>query len=199
VRTDRGGQILRTLDPKQLKKLEDIFQCEIDREQIHRPVPDGKSPRQKLMHAMGLLEVADEMTPLEKTAKELAYEERWYTHWDVLRSTIDIAALQNEHVKGEYTALSDIYHSLGATRTAVTVAWMGVCIISLSHMGRVVDAPLKALGGLVLISALTAGLSFVLHRARGRTWRSAAASLALGLRWLHWQEEHPSGEAQAAT
>src|SRR5215204_3866505 len=167
VRTDRGGQILRTLPSAQLQQLEDIFQCKIDRERIHKIVPKGRSPIKKLMFAMGMLEVDGKTKALEKKARREAYEDRWYTHWDVLRSAIDIAALKNNQVKAEYTALSDIYHALGAARTAVTAAWVGVCLLALSHTWRGVDSFDGALIGLCLISMLTSALWFVLHVARG--------------------------------
>lgn len=203
VRRDRGGQILSTLEPTQLKALEDIFQCEIDREPIHKVVPEGETLIQKLMYAMGILEVDGRASELEGKARQHAYEDRWYTHWDVLRSAIDIAALQNEHVKTEYTTLSDIYHSLGAARTAITVAWIGACVLAISHIGRVFDSIGEAFLGLFLISVLTGALYFVLQMARGRTWRTAAASLSFSLRWLHWQQEQkpspPDTEPDAAT
>jgi hypothetical protein len=196
VRRDRGGQILRTLDTTQLENLEEIFDCEIDRNEIHREVPTGDTLTQKALHAMGLLEVDGSTKSLEKKARQAAYENRWYTHWDILRSTIDIASLQNERVRAEYTSLSDIYHSLGAARTAVTIAWIGVCMLALSHKGRILDSPGMAILGLVLISALSAILWIVFYVARGRTWRTAAASLSFGLRWHHWQEQKLSVSAK---
>jgi hypothetical protein len=192
VRRDRGGQVLRTLDPAQLENLEDIFQREIDRDEIHREVPQGEKLIQKAMHALKVLEIDGGTRTLEKKARRQAYEERWYTHWDVLRSTIDMSAEQNDRVRTEYTTLSDIYHSLGAARTAVTIAWSGVCLLALSHAGRVLDAPGIAFLGLILISALSGTLWVVFYVARGRTWRTAAASLSLGLRRLHWQQEQKS-------
>ena len=194
VRMDRGGQILRTLDSAQLRQLEDIFQCQIDREQIHKIVPKEGSPFERLMYAMGVLEVDGKTKALEMKERQSAYEKRWYTHWDVLRSAIDISALTIKELKADYTSLSDIYHSLGAARTAVTTAWAGVCLIAISHAVRGLDSIHGVLIGVFLISALTSALWFVLHVARGRTWRTASASLQLGLRWLHWQDGRPPPE-----
>jgi hypothetical protein len=194
VRRDRGGQVLQTLDPDQLTELEEIFNCEIHRKEIHRVAPKGKSPLQKLMHAAGVLEVAEEMKALEKKARRLIYEKHWYTHWDVLRSAMDIAVPYGEHLKAEYTSLSDVYHSLGAARTAVVTAWISVCLLAASHGGRVVNEPTKAAMGLSAISALTAATYLVLHIARGRTWQTTASSLSFGLRGLHWQQRQVSLE-----
>lgn len=201
VRRDRGGQVLRTLDPAQLENLEEIFQRKIERDEKHREVPPGDNLIEKAMHRLKVLEIQGPATALEKKARRQAYEESWYTHWDVLRSTIDMSAEQSDRVRTEYTTLSDIYHSLGAARTAVTIAWFGVCLLAASHAGRVLDAPWIAVLGFFLISALSGILWVVLYIARGRTWRTAAASVSLGLRRLHWQQEQKlsaSAEPDAA-
>lgn len=192
VRRDRGGQILQTLDSDQLSTLEEIFKCEIDRSNPHSVIPNSGSPLQKLMHATGVLEVDGATKKLEKKERQLAYEDLWYTHWDVLRTAMDVAATptNTERLKYEYTTLSDIYHSLGAAKTSVAAAWLCVSVLALTHLGRVVDNPLPALAGFVLISALTVAIYLILHVARGRTWRTAAASLSFGLRWLHWRHGH---------
>lgn len=191
VRRDRGGQILKRLDEDEIKALEKIFRCTIDRKDPHSVVPSGGSPIQRLMHATGVLEVSGTTGELPVAAKErqLAYEDLWYTHWDALRSAMEVASTYEAgvHIKSEYTALSDIYHSLGAARTAVLSAWIGTCVLSVSHIGRIQDDPEKTLAGIFLISVLTFSIYAVLHVARGRTWRTAAASLTFGLRWLHWR------------
>jgi hypothetical protein len=190
VRRDRGGQILKTLDPGQIDMLEKVFAREINTD-AHSVVPSGKSPLGKLMHASGVLEVSGDNRhlPLEGKKRQLAYEHLWYTNWDVLRSLVDIAGSspECEQIKVEYTNLSDIYHSLGAARTAVISAWVAVCVFSISHIGRLSDNLWESIGGLVVISGLTLGLYFVFYVARGRTWRSAEASLSFGLRWFHWR------------
>lgn len=104
VRRDRGGQILRTLDPDQLSTLEEVFSCRIDREEIHSVVPNEGSRLQKAMHLTGVLEVDGTAKSLDGKERKLAYENLWYTHWDVLRSTIDIVASQagNEHASSSW-------------------------------------------------------------------------------------------------
>lgn len=190
VRRDRGGQILQTLAPDQIATLEKILQCKIDMGTQHAVVPNSWVPHKKLMHATGVLEITGNTKELKGSKeRQLAYENLWYTHWDALHSAVDIAASyeDGEHVKTEYTTLSDIYHSLGATRTAVVTAWIAITVLSLSHVGRLADAPWEALGGLAAIFAMTLGIYAVLHVARGRTWRTTAASLIFGLRYFHWK------------
>lgn len=201
VRRDRGGQILGTLDREQISRLQEIFNCKIESEEIHSVVPSSRSPLQKLRHATGVLEVTGPTQWLSMKNKERRriYEDLWYTHWDALRAAVDLAASHpgGEHVKTEYTTLSDIYHSLGAARTAILTAWLGIFVLSLSHFGRVEEALGEALGGLAVITALTAALYAVLHVARGRTWRTAASTLTFGLRSLHWRHGTGLGRLDA--
>jgi hypothetical protein len=191
VRKDRGGQILKNLEADQLATLESIFNRPIQIEPAHCVVPDGESLLQKLMHRTGVLEIAGPQKDLPMTdkARQLAYEDLWYTHWDLLRSAVDIAGSHpdSEQVKTEYTNLSDIYHSLGAARSAVLLAWTSVFVLAVVHFGHSLSEIAASIGGLFVITAASAALYVVLHTARGRTWRSAEASLSMGLRWLHWQ------------
>ena len=201
VRRDRGGQILQTLDPDQIATLQKILECDIDPDEPHTVVPNAGSPIQKLMHLGGILEIAEprKSLPMAGKARQLAYEDMWYTHWDTLRSAVDIAASYpgSKQVKSEYTTLSDIYHSLGAARTAVLSAWAIVSVLSVLHIGRVAAHPGETVMGIVAIFGLTAAIYAVCHVARGRTWRSAAASLTFGLRWLHWRHGHEVREPVA--
>lgn len=200
VRRDRGGQILRELDPEQICKLEEIFKCKVESEEIHSVVPSSKSPLRKLMHATGLLEVSGRIKnlPMEEKKRQHAYELVWSTHWNVIRAAVDIAASHSgsEHVKTEYTTLSDIYHSLGAARTAVLTAWLCTVGISVSHFDRVLDAPRDALLGGALISIMTMAIYMILHTARGRTSQTATASLVFALRWLYWRHGDNLGQLE---
>lgn len=189
VRNDRGGEILESLEAEQIAEFKAVFDCEVRIGERHVVVPEDGGLVAKLMHRTGIQEIAGpfKKLPMEGKARQLAYEDLWYTNWDVLRAVVDIAGSlpEGEQVKSEYTSLSDIYHSLGAARTAVIAAWSTVCIVVLFHFSRFVDHLPESFVGLVAISALSAGVYLVLHTARGRTWRSAAASLRLGLRWFH--------------
>lgn len=193
VRRDRGAQILTTLDDDQRGKLEEIFGHPIESEQPHVRVPVvedwRRHPLKSLAHRTGMVELTPELQQIapEKT-RQATYENLWYTNWDVLRATLDVAATSEKsaEIKKEYTTLSDIYHSLGAARTAVSSAFICQVALALTHPGRIWDKPLASFAGLLVAGALTALLWALFHSARGWTWRSAAGTLQYGLRWLFW-------------
>ena len=191
VRRDRGGEILNTLAPRQIATLENVLGCKINREAPHALAPSGPSLHQRLMHWSHILEIAGtyKTLPMEGGTRQLKYESSWHTHWDSLRATLDIAGsyADCEQIKTEYTTLSDIYHSLGAAGIAVLSAWITVSLLSATHIGRIFESPAEALAGFALISTITAAVYLVFYVARGRTWRSAAASITFGLRWLFWR------------
>lgn len=195
VRRDRGGTILRTLEDDQLTHLESIFGCRIEREPLH-DVVSKKSLLNKLMVPSGILEVAGptKALPMKGKKRQRTFEDRWYTHWHVLRSAMDIAASYNEQVKAEYTTLSDIYHSLGAARTAVVSAWLSASVLfGLSHHDWASQEPWKAAAGFVAITLVTAFAVGMLYVARGRTWRTVEASVSYGLRWVLWRHADELG------
>jgi hypothetical protein len=193
VRADRGWQILKTLDPHQVKTLEQGFGCQIDRREPHVMVPPVKHwyfhPWKALAHRTGMLEISPRYQSISsRKDRQEAFEEVWYRNWDVLRCTLDIAGSspKSEEIKAEYTTLSDIYHSLGAARTAVSTAYLAVVTVALSHPGRIYEKPAVSAIGIVIAGILSVGLWAIFHSARGRTWRSARGSLQYGLRWLFW-------------
>lgn len=200
VRRDRGGQILRTLDPQHISRLEEIFGCKIELEEIHSPIPPSKRPIRRLMHAGGILEVAGttKALPMQGERRKQAYQDIWYTHWYALRSAVDIAASHSggEQVKAEYTTLSDIYHSLGAANTAVLIAGFTVFLVSFSDFERITQAPELAFAGWAAVASLSFTIYACLYTTRGRTWRTAAASLTYGLRWMHWRHGYALGKPE---
>jgi hypothetical protein len=193
VRADRGWQVLRSLAPSQVWALQKIFATEIDTKDPHRPIERPKSlfkePCKAVMHWLGLLELTGPMADLPMGQRQEAYQRRWYANWGVLRSIVDIAGAvpESSQIKSEYTTLSDIYHALGAARTAVTIAWVVIVGVSIPHLQRISAEPLGSLAGLLAISAMTLALGLILHFARNQTWKSASAALRLGLRWLFWR------------
>lgn len=195
VRADRGWRILSSLEPSQVGALEAIFNVDIDVEEPYEVVADPKhwyrNPRQKLQHSLRMLELTGRMRekPMVGDQRKRAYERRWYANWDVLRSILDIAGTipGSSQIKTEYTVLSDLYHALGAARTAVVSAWSLVLVLAVTHLGRIGDNWWRSFGGAIAISVITWTLYFILHAARRRTWKSASSSLRLGLRWLFWR------------
>jgi hypothetical protein len=187
VRLDRGSQILHELQGEQVEALEEIFETSLDVTKPYNRVTDPgpwlRHPRRKLDYWTRKLELRPEwMAVSDRRERRRRYEARWHENWDVLRAILDISGSVkgSGQIKQEYTILSDLYHALGATRKAVAFGWGLVVFLAVVHLGRIERHP----AGLALISALTLAVSLTLHATRRRTWKSASASLKLGLRWL---------------
>jgi hypothetical protein len=195
VRLDRGSQVLHHLGDPRRRALELLFGVTLDFSKPHGRV---RTPKHRLRHPykwaasrVKMLELTSEWHAIPTAEREQQYRERWYANWDVLRAVLDIAGANpsTAQVKSEYVALSDLYHSLGATRVAVTFSWFGTVAIIASHPDKVHEHLAGTVAGLVLLTIVTALLSYILFLARRRTWLSAASSLRLGLHWLFTQ--HP--------
>jgi hypothetical protein len=190
VRLDRGSQVLRQLPKRQQRALGDIFGRSLDLSKPYARVPPSGRWHlvRRLQRQLRLLRLTDEWEQRypDLGRREKAYAKRWHENWDVLRSALDIAGSRPETAafKHEYTTLSDLYHALGAAKTAASVAFWGVVVLNVIHPGRIADNLLGSIGGFVAISVLTVALVAVLHRTRRRTWKSASASLVISLRWL---------------
>jgi hypothetical protein len=114
------------------------------------------------------------------------YELRWRTNWDLVVALIEAAAEYPDtaSIKFEYTTLSDLYHALGACRTACSLAFS---ISAITTIAYVVIA-----GGHLGWLAVTISLSFVmclglwllLNHSRRQTWRAASKMIRHGFRRL---------------
>lgn len=190
VRTDRACQVLSRLPAPTVNALAGAFNLPLDLSRAYEAVSDPgrwyRHPVKKVLHWMQLLRLKRDWPSDDCADPATAYRKRWHDNWDVLRGMVEIAASLPgaDHVKEEYITLSDLFHALGAARTAVSASWLAAVILALTHIGRVTDSPLQSLVGLLLISVLSAMLWVVFHFARRRTWKSAASSLRLALRWL---------------
>jgi hypothetical protein len=190
VRTDRACQVLSRLPPDTVGQLASSFELPLDLSRAYERVPDPghwyRHPIKKALHWLQLLRLKPDWKEGSEDDPVDAYEERWHNNWDVLRGMVEIAASLPgaEHVKEEYITLSDLFHALGAARTAVTVSWLAAVVLAMSHAGRFGEHPLASSIGMLLITVLSTMLWVVLHFARRRTWKSAASSLRLALRWL---------------
>jgi hypothetical protein len=193
VRFDRGWQILSALSPEQRSFLGQLFDGEIVPAGPCVFVGEGDRERSWLLRAeqkLRLLELTGEITQLpNKPERRAAFEEQWHFNWNVVKATVEIAGSNPDEsqIKTEYTSLSDIYHSLGATKTAVLLGWLIVTAVGVLHFGRIINDPFGTLGGLAFLTLLSAALYLALHTVRARTWLSAAQSLRLGLRWYFFR------------
>jgi hypothetical protein len=196
IRLDRGSQILSVFSSQQIEALEEVFGVTLDITKPHRRAQRG------LARVVPLLELSNAYRAQFESPARAAeqYRSRWYQNWDVLRALVDIceSTEATRGIKREYTTLSDLYHALGASRTALWVAWVASTIVTLIYVanghGNLETGLLSVVGGLVLTSA---GL-VVLHQTRRQTWMSAQASLKFGLLWIF--DNHPqllSGEDES--
>jgi hypothetical protein len=199
VRSDRGQQVLSHFSHEQLDKLRAFFVVQLDVDPAHSFVerPPGllRHPSDAVLYCLGMLELDDTWRPdvVAPAERETKYTERWGENWDVLRAIVHIAASNDQAmaVKHEYTALSDLYHALGAARTAVSLAWAAVAALALTHPARISGHPTGTAIGFAISSLLTLALWVVLHKARRQTWQTAAASLRYGLQWLFTRDPDP--------
>lgn len=198
IRNDRGAQVLQALESTQLDALREIFDAKLDIDMPHKRVGENEQQQKvpipiwrlvlRVQAGLKMLELRDSWHEQHagKKARAHAYSDRWHENWDVLRAVVDIAGSDPStgQIKHEYTVLSDLYHALGASRTALSVGLGGVVTFAVLYPNKYIDHPVGSTLGLVLVWAITAGIWVVFHLARRRTWRSAASSLEFGLRWL---------------
>jgi hypothetical protein len=191
VRIDRACEVLRNLPQGPVEQISEAFDVTLDLTQAHERLPNrGAWYRHPVAHSLRRLHFHRLKREWRRTDAEperiRAYESRWHDNWDVLRGMVDIAASIEgaDHVRHEYMTLSDIFHALGAARTAISASWLAAVVLALTHVGRLAESPLDSVVGLLLVTILSGTLWVIFHVARKRTWKSAASSLCLALRWL---------------
>lgn len=117
----------------------------------------------------------------------VAYEERWYDNWDVLRAMLEAAVdfPGGSELKSEYVVLSDVYHALGACRTACSVAWLSsAVVVAVCLFTDPGTDLLRSILSIVLAGGVSSLLWLVLNQTRRQTWKSAEKSLVYGLRYF---------------
>lgn len=123
----------------------------------------------------------------QETAPDLksAYEARWKENWDVVMVCLNVYASDPAmiEVKRTYASHSDIYHALGASRTAI---WSGLATLvtynGLVHPGRFVDHSARSLVVFMLTIVASAAVWVVLHRTRRQTQEALLSRLKRTLR-----------------
>ena len=201
VRMDRGSQVLHRLPKPQRDALSAVFGVRFDLEAPHvravRPRHWWQlwKVRPWLWYALKMLHLKDSWKRgdrADRKVREERYAKRWHRNWDALRAVVDIAASteSTRQIRAEYIVLSDLYHALGACRTATALAWLA-CVVDVYvlHPGRILDRQAGAAAGFVIVTALAIAMLIVIQVSRGRTWKSAASSMAFSLRWL--LRQHP--------
>jgi hypothetical protein len=188
IRIDRASQILCLFQDDQVQALRDLFGVPLD---ITKPHEREESRPLKWLRLLTLS--SDYLARhTSKTEARTTYSNRWYDNWDVLRAIIDIseASEATRGIKREYTHLSDIYHALGATRTAIWAGWftsVGVTAAATAHLGEPWG---NWTIGVLAFAVPTIVMLIVLHQTRRQTWISASKSLYYQLRWVF--DNHPN-------
>ena len=187
VRLDRGSQVLSNFEDGQIEVLRELFGAPLD---VSKPY---SRDRAWLVRRVGMLKLdAGYISRFEsRRAAQDAYRDRWYDNWDVLRAVVDISEAREatRGIKREYVNLSDLYHALGATRTALMGGWL----FALAGCGAAAihrhERALDWLIGAACFSVASACAVGVIHQTRRQTWTSAWKSLLYGLRWVF--DHHP--------
>lgn len=197
VTRDRGRDALWHLDPEVLARLRTHFDARLDVRRHHRSVSTPVIRRLKLLRLNdGLLRArykdptlsvsAEDERLFEKDNRNLRriYEDNWYENWDVFRALLDLLAGEGKRpeIKQNFTALYDIYHSLGASRLAVVLgSFASLAYLGGAHHGEIGDHLTASIVGVFVVLFFAFGTAYVLHRTRIATWRSAIAKVRLDL------------------
>ncbi|MDP2712516.1 MAG: hypothetical protein Q8O56_14975 [Solirubrobacteraceae bacterium] len=191
VTRDRGAEVLKGLDDDVLARLRTLLDARLDVDRSHRQASTG------LARALRLLELdheamrsrypasADGSRPTNAELRAI-YRENWFENWDVFRSLLDLLHTHGhgEELKREFVSLSDIYHSLGASRAAVAAGWLVAFVyLPVAHHADFFANPAASVLGAVITASSTLAIAYVLHRTRHATWKTAVGSIQFGLRW----------------
>lgn len=187
VRIDRGAQILSRLPGDQLRQIERMFDVDLHFDGILKRSGSWVGAR---AHAYELRPEFIKEAEEEGVSPRDRYRRRWKLNWDVVRALLELSdgGDVGGSIKSEYTTLSDLYHALGACRTGIQLAWALSSLVCISYIiaGEWVVGAVLTIMITFLFSAV---LFWVFHRARGSTWSSAQAAMALGLTGLF--RRHP--------
>jgi hypothetical protein len=128
-----------------------------------------------------------------------AYTTRFRWSWAVIMAMLDYSSSRPEGaaIKAEYAAGSDIYHALGAARTAIASAAVGS--IGYRFVFHVVLGPDGGLVGFLIAAALVVVLAYaqyqVIHSAREQSSTNLTIRTAAALAWFSRLPEERKGWA----
>lgn len=136
-----------------------------------------------------------------------AYSERFRWNWAVVMAMLDFAGSRPDGatIKFEYAAGSDIYHALGAARTAIATAAIGsvvypVVLYLIRGLPITVDAATHVLLCGSLIAVLAYAQYQVIHSAREQSSKNLTIRVAAALCWFsHLPEVCDGDTARPAT
>lgn len=134
-----------------------------------------------------LHEDCDAAEPIACRDCRRAYTARCRWNWAVIMAMLDFTSSRPEGIpiKAEYAAGSDIYHALGAARTAVACAAIGSIGYRLVfHLVFGPGAVVAFLNGAALIAALAYAQYQVIHSAREQASVNLTIRTAAALAWF---------------
>lgn len=202
VTYDRGGQIINRLPVEFRQRLRPLYGTRLDTRQQHRHtdrcpwrvlkfieldtqlMSERYSTTDGVMGPEELPEGVEYLREQDPRVLRRIYEDNWYENWAVFRSIMHLAAERGgaEEVRRDYTTLSDIYHSLGASRAAaLTAPCLTVPYVAYAWWPIVREQLFTSVVAVGAIAALSFVLAYVFHIARSNTWRSAEESAVYGL------------------
>lgn len=174
VNIDRGIDILGGLPAETLERITDEIGIQVDTAEMTEEV---KIP---LLHAP----LHRLKKPYRNKKDRSIYEARLRANWEIVRSYLTRISVHTKtsDVSKEFICLSDIYHSLGASRVGLLLAYAGwvsyiglKCLLDANSIWRLHFA--RTCLGLVFVSLLFAFLNSVLTRNRDKALISSQSFL----------------------
>ncbi|KQR54064.1 hypothetical protein ASF88_04305 [Leifsonia sp. Leaf336] len=131
------------------------------------------------------------------------YKERWHQNWTLFQSVLDYCSANGNRswIKQEYTSGSDLYHGLGASRTAVWLSAVAALLYSAAlgpitgfeRLAAMVADPANAAVFLVLICGLIGFELRILSRCRDQVSRVYEEKVAAALAVASREIDKPAG------
>ncbi len=182
VNRDRGAEILESLHKPVCEKLQRMCGSDIDLEKMYYEVdsPFFGNPLRRL-----------EKQYRNKKGKQ-RYREKLKTNMEIVKFALNKMSGEKEssEFKNDYTSCSDIYHAIGASRTALLI---GLAVYFpynfLIHTEDFVVKFYQMSAAISLVLALSYLLLRVLERTRTSALFSAQAVLKHALHWYTLEEE----------
>lgn len=176
VTLDRGGEILQCFDEDTLTQLGKVG---IE----YRPTTHMSERKRTLPFVRPVRKLLREFRNPEGRR---TYAERAQANWYGVRSFVDIICLVSgqDEIKKEYTAISDIYHALGASRVGLALAGLTYAVYNYGAIRHEwPGSTLSTVAATGVVVVLFLGMFHLLGVNRDRTLLTAQATLKHGMLW----------------
>jgi hypothetical protein len=195
-RIDRGARVLSQLGPEALGRLEATYGLAGQGEALDADKEVTILSANPIWGRLGVQRLDPEYIARwalpgrgEEEAYHLAleaYGDRWRLNWDLLGALVEASSEYSDtrSLKVEYLILTDIYHSLGACRTACSMAWVLSTAIVATYVADGHGDPIRGLASIAVGLLASIALWLVLNQTRRQTWKAAERMLGFGFRRL---------------